>query len=358
MANAGNMRALVCRKLGDATLPFSQESPLFIDLHHPLPSLPSPKHVRVRVHSVSVNFATLLSVMGQYQERPPLPFVPGSDFSGIVEEVGDGVSSVRIGDAVCGVGDVGTFAEEHVIEESKLFLVPDGCDLVAAAGLPVAFGTSHLALVHRARLRPSQVLLVLGAAGGVGLAAVQIGKVCGATVIAVARGKEKADILKSIGADAIIDPSDGLLIKSVQAFLKSKKLKGVDVLYDPVGGKLFKDSLKLLNWGAQISVIGFTSGEIPSIPANIALVKNLTVHGIYWGSYFKHQPMILRDSMNELLLWLSKGFINVHVSHKFSLSQANQAFSTIAQRKALGKVMVILKEENGLEETELSRSRL
>lgn len=347
------MRALVCRSLGDPTRPFSDESPLFIDTEHPRPALQSPTHVRVRVGAVSLNFATYLSVLGKYQERPPLPFVPGSDFAGIVEEVGTLVSSFRIGDAVCGVGDVGTFAEEHVLEESHLFLIPDGCDLVAAAGLPVAFGTSHLALTHRAHLRTGQVLLVLGAAGGVGLAAVQIGKVCGATVIAVARGKEKAELLQSIGADVVVDPSDGSLIKNVQSFLKTKKLRGVDVLYDPVGGKLFKDSLKLLNWGAQILIIGFTSGEIPSVPANIALVKNLTVHGIYWGSYLKHQPTILRDCMNELLSWLSKGFIKVHVSHKFGLSQIDKAFATIAQRKVLGKVIVSLDESN-----ETSRSRL
>ncbi|KAI5069162.1 hypothetical protein GOP47_0015463 [Adiantum capillus-veneris] len=347
------MRALVCRSLGDPTLPFSQDSPLFIDVDQPHPQLPSASHVRVRVRAVSLNYATFLSVLGQYQERPPLPFVPGSDFAGIVEEVGADVTSVRIGDAVCGVGDVGSFAEEHVLEANKVFLVPDGCDLVATAGLPVAFGTSHLAITHRARLRPGQVLLVLGAAGGVGLAAVQIGKVCGAIVIAAARGKEKAELLKSVGADLVVDPSDGSLIKSVQSFLKGKKLRGVDVLYDPVGGKLFKDSLKVVNWGAQVLIIGFTSGEIPSIPANIALVKNLTVHGIYWGSYFKNQPSILRDSMNELLLWLSKGLIAVHISHKFPLSQANKAFAAISQRKVLGKVLIMLDEQE-----ESRRSRL
>ncbi|KAH7421903.1 hypothetical protein KP509_13G080600 [Ceratopteris richardii] len=347
------MKALVCRSLGDPTVPFSKDSPLFIDNNHPRPALSLPSHVRVRVRSVSLNYANLLTVLGKYQERPPLPFILGSDFSGIVEEVGADVTKVRIGDAVCGVGDVGSFAEELVIEESKLFVVPDGCDIVAAAGLPVAFGTSHLAILHRAHLQPGQVMLVLGAAGGVGLAAVQIGKVCGAVVIAVARGIEKAELLNSVGADLVLDPSDGSMIKSIQSFLKSKNLKGVDVLYDPVGGKLFKDSLKVLNWGAHVLIIGFTSGDIPSIPANIALVKNLTVHGIYWGSYFKNRPGVLRDSMNELLLWLSKGLITIHVSHKFPLSQVNKALALIAQRKVLGKVMIVVDEEG-----DSSRSRL
>ncbi|KAL5674971.1 hypothetical protein ACJX0J_011102, partial [Zea mays] len=199
------------------------------------------------------------------------------------------------------------------------FLVPDGCDLVTAGALPVAFGTSHLALVHRAQLKAGQVLLVLGAAGGVGASAVQIGKVCGAVVIAVARGAEKSDYLKSIGADHVIDSSKDNVIESAKSFLKARGLKGVDVLYDPVGGKLTQDSLKLLNWGAQILVIGFASGDVPVIRANIALVKNWTVHGLYWGSYLTHRPQVLIDSLNELLSWLSKGLITVQISHCYRL---------------------------------------
>ncbi|MBA0667055.1 hypothetical protein Goklo_000180, partial [Gossypium klotzschianum] len=185
------------------------------------------------------------------------------------------------------------------------------------------------------------VLLVLGAAGGVGLAAVQIGKICGAVVIAVARGDEKVQLLKSLGVDHVVDLMNQDVTASIKEFLKSRNLKGVDVLYDPVGGNLAKETRKLLNWGAQILVIGFDSGEIPVIPANIILVKNWIVHGFYWGSYRIHQPAVLEDSVRELISWMEKGLITVHFSHTYSLSKANLAFSAIKDRKAIGKVMIV-----------------
>ncbi|CAN4123454.1 unnamed protein product [Withania somnifera] len=257
------MEAIVVRKLGDPTLPpnASENSSLHLLTSHPIPKLHSPTSVRVRVKATSLNFANYLQVLGKYQEKPPLPFIPGSDYSGVVDAVGPDVTKFKIGDSVCSFIALGSFAQFVVAEESDLYRVPDGCDLVAAGAIPVAYGTSHVALVHRAQLRPEQVLLVLGAAGGVGLSAVQIGKVCGATVIAVARGNEKVQFLKSLGVDHAVDLSNASVIDSVKGFLKSRNLKGVDVLYDPVGGKLTKDSLKLLNWGAQILIIGFASGE-------------------------------------------------------------------------------------------------
>ncbi|CAK9237006.1 unnamed protein product [Sphagnum troendelagicum] len=339
------MRAVVCRKIGDPTEAMSESSAIYVNEEQPRPTLSSSSgtSLRVRVVAASVNFATVLTVEGKYQERPKLPFIPGSDYAGIVIEVGREVTDFNPGDAVCGVVDSnsGTLAEEIVTEVDRTYKVPKGVDLVQAGGLPVAFGTSHVALVHRAHLQVGQVLLVLGAGGGVGTAAVQIGKICGAIVIAAARGQEKAQLLKDLGADYVVDPSDGGLIKSVQAFLKSKNLKGVDVLYDPVGGKLFKDSMKLLKWGAHILIIGFASGEIPSIPANIVLVKNWTVHGLYWGSYLQHKPEVIRESIQELLEMLGKGTLRVNVSHTFSLDQANQAFATIQQRQVMGKVMIL-----------------
>ncbi|XP_058110783.1 uncharacterized protein LOC131253683 isoform X2 [Magnolia sinica] len=288
------MEALVCKTLGDPTGPLSSNSPIFISTSHPIPPLNSSTAVRVRIKATSLNYANFLQILGKYQEKPPLPFIPGSDYSGVVESVGDGVSRFKVGDRVCSFAPLGTFAGMIVADEKELFLVPDGCDLVDAGALPVAFGTSHVALVHRACLSSGQVLLVLGAAGGVGLSAVQIGKVCGAIVIAVARGEEKVQFLKSLGVDHIIDSSKENIIESCKGFLKARNCKGVDVLYDPVGGKLAKDSLKLLKWGANILVIGFASGEVPVIPANITLVK------------------------------------------------ANLAFSAIKERKAIGKVMITL----------------
>ncbi|KAK6117865.1 hypothetical protein DH2020_048390 [Rehmannia glutinosa] len=344
------MEALVCRNLGDPTAPpdGAENSALTVSTTHPIPQLNSPTAVRVRVKATSLNFANYLQILGKYQEKPPLPFIPGSDYSGTVEAVGPGVTKFKIGDRVCSFAALGSFAQFIVADESELFLVPEGCDLVAAGALPVAYGTSHVALVHRAQLRAGQVLLVLGAAGGVGVSAVQIGKVCGAVVIAVARGVEKVQFLKSMGVDHVVDLSKENIVASVKGFLKARKLKGVDVLYDPVGGKLTKETLKLLNWGAQILVIGFASGEIPIIPANIALVKNWTVHGLYWGSYKIYQPRVLEDSQKELLSWLSRGLITVKISHTYSLSEANLAFAALKDRKAIGKVLIAFDDQRAV----------
>ncbi|KAK8258765.1 hypothetical protein V6Z11_D13G010900 [Gossypium hirsutum] len=340
------MEALLCKRLGDPTSssepPTSSfESPIELSRNHPIPELDSPTAVRIKVKATSLNYGTYLQIQGKYQEKHPLPFIPGSDYAGIVNAVGPSVSKFKVGDYVCAFSPVGSYATFIVQDQSQLFEVPKGCDLVAAAGLPIAFVTSHLTLVHRANLTSSQVLLVLGAAGGVGLAAVQIGKICGAVVIAVARGAEKVQLLKSLGVDHVVDLMNQNVTASVKEFLKSRNLKGVDVLYDPVGGNLAKETMKLLNWGAQILVIGFASGEIPIIPTNIILVKNWTVHGFYWGSYIIHQPAMLEDSVRDLFSWMEKGLITVHVSHTYSLSEANLAFSAIKDRKAMGKVMIV-----------------
>ncbi|KAL2555924.1 GroES-like zinc-binding alcohol dehydrogenase family protein [Forsythia ovata] len=336
------MEALLCRKLGDPTIPVddSENSPLTLSKAHPIPQLNSPTAVRVRVKATSLNFANYLQILGKYQEKPPLPFIPGSDYSGTVESVGSNVTKFRIGDPVCSFAGLGSFAQFIVADETELIRVPDGCDMIAVGALPVAYGTSHVALLHRAQLRAGQVLLVLGAAGGVGVSAVQIGKICGAIVIAVARGEEKVKFLKSLGVDHVVDSSTGNITDSIKGFLKARKLKGVDVLYDPVGGKLTKESMKLLNWGANILIIGFASGEIPVVPANIALVKNWTVHGLYWGSYKIHRPAVLEDSLKELLSWVARGLITINISHTFSPPEANLAFAALKDRKAIGKVMI------------------
>ncbi|KAB1993158.1 hypothetical protein ES319_D13G010100v1 [Gossypium barbadense] len=298
------MEALLCKRLGDPTSSF--ESPIELSRNHPIPELDSPTAVRIKVKATSLNYGTYLQIQGKYQEKHPLPFIPGSDYAGIVNAVGPSVSKFKVGDYVCAFSPVGSYATFIVQDQSQL-----------------------------------SVLLVLGAAGGVGLAAVQIGKICGAVVIAVARGAEKVQLLKSLGVDHVVDLMNQNVTASVKEFLKSRNLKGVDVLYDPVGGNLAKETMKLLNWGAQILVIGFASGEIPIIPTNIILVKNWTVHGFYWGSYIIHQPAMLEDSVRDLFSWMEKGLITVHVSHTYSLSEANLAFSAIKDRKAMGKVMIV-----------------
>ncbi|KAE8666537.1 GroES-like zinc-binding alcohol dehydrogenase family protein isoform 2 [Hibiscus syriacus] len=341
------MEALLCKRLGDPASESpsvgndsdSSPSPIEVIRNYPIPELDSPTAVRVKVKATSLNYGNYLQILGKYQEKPPLPFIPGSDYAGTVEAVGPAVTKFKVGDPVCSVADLGTYASFVVQDQSLLFGLPKGCDLVAAAALPVAFGTSHVALKKNGNYY-KQVLLVLGAAGGVGVSAVQIGKVCGAVVIAVARGAEKVQFLKSLGVDHVVDLTDQNLTASVKEFLKSRDLKGVDVLYDPVGGKLTKEAMKLLNWGAQILVIGFASGEIPVIPANITLVKNWTVHGLYCGSYRIHRPAVLEDSIRELISWMQKGLITVHISQTYSLTEANLAFSAIKDRRVIGKVMI------------------
>lgn len=346
------MRALVCKKLGDPTLPLgSKDAPLLLDEAHPEPGpLPGGKAVRIRVAAGSLNFADALTVLGKYQEKPPLPFILGSEISGIVTEVGPAVTGVTVGDHVVAVVGTGGYADEVIADEASVFKVPNGVNLHAAAGLPVAFGTAHVGLVHRAGLRAGQVLLVLGAAGGVGMAAVQIGKMCGAIVIAAARGEAKAALLRRLGADCVIDTAPGgkALTDGAKAFLAARKRRGVDVLLDPVGGAQFKEGLRLLAWGGHIVVVGFASGEIPSIQANVALVKNLTVHGIYWGSYMKNRPAVLRHSMETLLGWLQDGSVTVHVSGSYDLCEANKAIGVLLGRGALGKVILNVNDEAAL----------
>ncbi|KAL0341174.1 UNVERIFIED_CONTAM: Quinone oxidoreductase-like protein 2 [Sesamum radiatum] len=341
------MEALLCRNLGDPTVrpDGAENSALTVSTTYPIPQLNSPTAVRVRVKATSLNFANYLQILGKYQEKLPFAFCSGLRLLG--HRRGCGTRSHQVQNRGSGVArNVGNkLLQNKSLRRVRKFLVPEGCDLVAAGALPVAYGTSHVALVHRAHLCAGQVLLVLGAAGGVGVSAIQIGKVCGAIVIAVARGDEKAQFLKSLGVDFVVDVSKENVIESVKGFLKTKRLKGVDVLYDPVGGKLTKETLKLLNWGAQILVIGFASGEVPVIPANIALVKNWTVHGLYWGSYNIYRPHVLQDSLKELLSWLARGLITIKISHTFSLSEANLAFAALKDRKAIGKVLIAFNDQ-------------
>eukprot|EP00897_Mesotaenium_endlicherianum_P000048 jgi/Mesen1/10043/ME000073S09318 len=192
-----------------------------------------------------------------------------------------------------------------------------------------------------------QAVLVLGAAGGVGVAAVQIAKKCGAIVIAAARGKEKADFLRSLGADEVIDTEALPLKDGLKKVLGARKLRGVDVLLDPVGGQQFKDSLRVVKWGGHVVVVGFASGAIPTIQANIALVKNLTVHGLYWGSYMTHRPAVLRDSLRQLFAWLADGSIRVPISHRHPLQEAHLAYKALLERRAMGKAIILVDSNAG-----------
>ncbi len=293
--------------------------------------------VRIAVHAAGINFADLLLVSGQYQEKPPFPFTPGMESAGVITEVGPGVSGFKTGDRVMALTGTGSYAEEIVTDASRVYPIPAGMDFAAAAGFPVTYGTSHGAFDWRAHLRPGEWLLVHGAAGGVGLTAVEIGKVMGARVIACAGSAEKLEIARQHGADFLIDYSREDIRERVKAITGGR---GADVVYDPVGGNAFDASLRSIAWGGRIIIIGFASGKIPQVPGNILLVKNIDVIGFYWGSYQARKPELLRESYAKLLGWYQEGKLKPHVSAEFDLRDAAKAMNMLRDRKSTGKVVL------------------
>jgi NADPH2:quinone reductase len=297
--------------------------------------------VRIDVHAAGVNFADLLLISGQYQEKPAFPFTPGAEAGGVVTEIGAGVKGLKPGDRVMALTGLGAFAEQAVVDAAKVMRIPDKMDFASAAAFPVAYGTSHGALEWRARLQPGEWLLVTGAAGGVGLTAVEIGKALGAKVIACAGGADKLAIAQQHGADQLIDYSKDDIRERVKAITGGK---GVNVVYDPVGGDAFDAALRSIAWGGRIIVIGFAAGRVPQIPANIVLVKNIDIIGFYWGSYQAHNPQLVANSFAQLFLWFEEGKIKPHVSHQFHLDHVAQALNALRERKSTGKVVVTPKK--------------
>ncbi|WP_118135365.1 NADPH:quinone oxidoreductase family protein [Oceanicella sp. SM1341] len=297
---------------------------------------PGPGEALVRVHACGVNFADTLMVKGRYQEKPALPFAPGMEVAGEVLALGEGAAGPAPGTRVAGMTGHGGFAEEIVLPATGLTPLPEAMPMVEAAGFIVAYGTSHLALGHRARLQPGERLLVLGAAGGIGLTAVKIGKLMGAEVIACARGADRLAVAKARGADHVIDSEKGDLRARVKA------LGGADVVYDPVGGALFSEALRACNPEARVLPLGFASGEVPQIPANILLVKNIDVIGFYWGGYTRFRPELLAQSTATLFGWCAEGRLTPHISNRVPLAQADAALALLAERKATGKVVVTM----------------
>jgi NADPH:quinone reductase len=293
--------------------------------------------VRIAVHAVGINFADLLLISGTYQEKPPFPFTPGMEVSGTVAEVGAGVSSLKVGDRVMALTGTGAYAEETVVDANRVYKIPDKMDFVSAAGFPVTYGTSHGAFDWRAHLKAGEWLLVFGAAGGVGLTAVEIGKAMGAKVIACANGPEKLAIAQEHGADHLIDYSKEDIRERVKAITGGH---GADVVYDPVGGDAFDSSLRSIAWGGRLIIIGFASGRIPQAPANILLVKNIDVIGFYWGSYQVRKPELLRDSYAKLFRWYEEGKLKPHTSAQLDLKDVAQAMELLRQRKSTGKVVL------------------
>ncbi|HVY99563.1 MAG TPA: NADPH:quinone oxidoreductase family protein [Dongiaceae bacterium] len=326
------MRALQCQALG-------KPSDLkLVDL----PDLPAPKagEIKVQVAAAGLNFADTLMISGQYQHRPELPFVPGLELAGTVMEVGPGEARLKPGDKVMAAVDHGAFAAQAIVRASDAAPVPAGMDLVTAGGFVIAYGTSHGALVWKARLKEGEVLLVHGAAGGVGLTAVEIGKALGAKVIATAGGPEKCAVARAHGADWTIDYKTENLRDRVKAICAELGREGVDVVYDPVGGEIFEASLRCVAWGARMLVVGFAAGQIQKIPANILLVKNVDAMGFYWGSYRRHRPDMIAQCFAELGQFHAAGLLKPHVSHRFDLADCARAFEMLVTRKSTGKIVL------------------
>lgn len=319
------MYAVVCPEFGAA-----------LELRD-LPPLPLAAHqVRIQVAAAGVNFADSLFIQGKYQEKVAPPLVPGMELAGIVVEVGADVIELAVGDRVMANVTGGGFASEAVADWTDVHRIPDTMDFVTAAAFPVAYGTSHLGLL-KAALRSGEVLVVHGAAGGVGLTAVEIGAAMGATVIATAGGAEKVRIALDHGAHYGID------YKAEDVRAKVKELtggRGADVVYDPVGGEIFDASLRSIAPDGRILVIGFASGAVPQIPANHLLVKNVTVIGYWWGAYRKLNPLLVRQSMNDALDMWTQGKLRPHVSRTLPLARAAEALTLLKSRAVSGKLVL------------------
>lgn len=322
------MRAVLCKAFGE---------PEDLVVEDVAPPALREGAARVAVHAAGVNFGDTLMVAGKYQEKPPFPFTPGFEIAGEVIETAPGVTTVKAGDRVMGTAEFGGYADEAVIPADNLTRIPDGMDYAIAAGFPVAYGTSHGALDWRARLRSGEVLLVHGAAGGVGLTAVEIGKAMGAHVIATASSPDKLAIAERHGADHLIDYSREDIRERVRALTQGR---GADVVYDPVGGDAFDASLRCVAWEGRIIVIGFAGGRVPQIPANLLLVKNCDVIGFYWGSYRKRKPVVVRESYRLLFAWFTEGKLKPHVSERFDLADVAQAMHALRGRRSTGKVVL------------------
>ncbi|TMC18595.1 MAG: NADPH:quinone oxidoreductase family protein [Chloroflexi bacterium] len=327
------MKAVLCKEYGPP------ESLVLEDVEALKPGM---GQVVVGVKACGVNFPDTLIIQGKYQFKPPMPFAPGGEVAGIVKEVGEGIDSVKVGDRVIAFIGWGGFAEEVLTDATRLIPIPAGMDFTTAAAFVMTYGTSHYALKDRAQLKPGETLLVLGAAGGVGLAAVEIGKVIGARVIAAASTDGKLEVCKEQGADEVINYVNEDLKVRVKELTGGD---GVDVIYDPVGGDYSEAALRGIAWGGRHLVIGFTAGEIPRIPLNLPLLKGCSIMGVFWGSFMAREASHYQENIQELLSWFSAGKLKPHISATYPLEQAAEALNDVIGRKVKGKVVLLIEEE-------------
>ena len=304
--------------------------------------LPTPEpakgQVRVAIRAASLNFPDILVVQGKYQFKPTPPFVPGSEYAGTVDAVGEGVTRLTAGDRVVGFGSTGGFGTHVVAEAGALVPLPPSLPFDEAAAFVLTYGTTHHALVDRATLKPGETLLVLGAAGGVGTAAIQIGRALGARVIAATSSAAKNDFCRSLGADETIDYKTENVREALKRLTGGK---GPDVVYDPVGGDLAEPVFRSIAWRGRYLVVGFAGGAIPALPWNLALLKGASIVGVFWGDYARREPEAFAASLAELARWSAEGKVKPAIDRRLPMTELPAAFARMASREVLGKVVLV-----------------
>ena len=322
------MKALVCNEFGPTENLALEERPV---------PTPGKGEILVDVKAAGVNFPDVLTVQGKYQFKPQLPFVPGAELAGIVTAVGEGVTSRKVGDKVVSTVQIGGFAEQCVGSEHGAFAMGETMSFEQAAGFAITYGTSYYALKQQAKIQPGETLLVLGAAGGVGIATIQIAKAMGATVIAAASTEEKLDFACEAGADLRINYATENLKDKVKELTGGK---GADVIYDPVGGDFSEQAFRAIAWDGRFLVIGFASGPIPAIPLNLMLLKGASVVGVFWGAWAARFPLESRNNFDELIAMIDGGQFSPPVTEVYPLADYKDAFASISERRAKGKVIL------------------
>jgi NADPH2:quinone reductase len=321
------MRAVVCEAWGG---PETLVVKNLLDLH------PKPGEAVIKIRAAGVNFPDVLIIQKKYQVQPELPFSPGAEVSGDILAVGEGVTALKPGDRVAALCTTGGFAEQIALDAARIIKIPESLSYEVAAGFMLAYGTSWHAVRDRAALLPTETMLVLGAAGGVGLSAVEIGKAIGAKVVAAASTDEKCAICREHGADETINYET----EDLREGIKRTCGKGPDVIYDPVGGKFSEAAFRSIGWRGRHLVIGFAAGDIPAIPLNLTLLKGASLVGVFWGSFVQREPANNMKGISEMLGWMKEGKIKPRISKTYALEDAPQALRDMAARKVTGKIVI------------------
>jgi len=328
------MKAILCKSYGPPENLVLEEVPELT---------PGDGEAIVEVYAASLNFPDTLQIQGKYQFQPPMPFSPGSEVGGVIIATGPGLTGFAIGDRVMATPGIGGMAERVRVSAAGLRKIPDNMDFKTAAGFAMVYTTSYHALKQRAQLKPGETLLVLGSSGGVGLAAVELGKLMGARVIAAASSEEKLQFVAQLNPDELLNYGDGDLKEKVKALTDGK---GADVIYDPVGGDLFEQSTRSINWNGRILVVGFTSGRIPEYKANLALLKGASMVGVFLGRFRQEEPETYEQNFAELFELYKSGKIKPIITQSFALEDFISAFNVFTERKVMGKVILEIKQES------------